>query len=567
MITLNTTHAYGWNGWRGHLLLLATSAVLLWLIDSAALTAATPILLAVAALHGVAGLWMLLRRGNGKLAALGLGLDLVVLGAALLLTSFPLNFIFALLLLLPIGVGGWRFGPRAALAIGGVAIAVSLGAALLGSEPGSDWRAIVAPLMALIGGGLVLWQMLPTEGTHEGVPPSATDAAADPRVQQVFTRLSQVLSQETNHQRVLQVLLELGAQVVYAQKPQRIQGAALLFATDSTKWLEVKAHLRLDANGSARRVPVEGGVFHEVLSTGEGVITTADHHPLPLLGGLHAREVVVLPLRTALDVYGVVLFASQDELQLDRAGDHRAELLTALVNHCSLSLQNTILQNEVRQGRNEVLLNEEESRHKLARDLHDGPIQRVAAIVMQAEFIRALLKRQPDRVASELDQLQQNARQAAQEMRTLLFTLRPIVLESEGLVAAVNQYVQRLREQERVNIKLESDQIPRLDPQVEEAIFAIVQEAAGNAKKHAGGAPITVRLMTEAGFLIAQVEDKGPGFDVDQTKAGYAQRASLGMVNMQERARMIDGRLDLQSERGRGTVVSLAVPLTQLSHA
>jgi signal transduction histidine kinase len=545
--------------------LLGLLAALVWLVAPGQFTFTLVPLVGVALVHAVIGLLMFFGRGYPRLTAVGLVLD--VLAVALPLLVVPINFqaLLALLLLAPIAAMWRSFGWQAALGLGGTVALAMLLAAALGSEQGQPWPTMLAPAVAFVGAALVLVLMQPTSTRGMGFSSNGLGPlgdTVDSQIQQVFTRLSRVLSQETNHQRVLQVLLDLGAQIIWPQKPSAVQGMALIFSPDFPGQLVAVAELRPESSLVNITFNSEG-VFHEVLVSGEGVIATPDQPPLNMISGLHGREYVLMPLRTALDIYGLVVFTCEREFGLDHEGDQRPELLQALVNQCSLALQNTLLQNEVRQGRDEKLSSEEESRHKLARDLHDGPIQRVAAIVMQLEFIKALLKRQPDRVVPELEQVQQTARQAAQEMRTLLFTLRPIVLESEGLVAAANQYVQRLRDQERVNIKLESDQVPRFDPKIEEAIFAIVQEAAGNAKKYANGAPITIRLMTEAGFLIAQVEDRGPGFDVNRTKTGYSQRASLGMVNMEERARMIDGRLDIDSAPGRGTTVSLAVPLVR----
>ncbi|RME13686.1 MAG: sensor histidine kinase [Ardenticatenia bacterium] len=185
----------------------------------------------------------------------------------------------------------------------------------------------------------------------------------------------------------------------------------------------------------------------------------------------------------------------------------------------------------------------------------------MAAIAMQADFIMALLRNQPDRAPEELQQLRENALQTAQELRTLMFTLRPVVLETEGLVPALEQYVKRLREQDNLNITLYADPLPKMDDTLEQTVFAIVQEAVGNAKKHAQGAPITVRLERTARGLLVQVQDEGPGFDVEEVLGQYGRRTSLGMVNMRERAEIINGVLDIESAPGQGTTVSLFVPL------
>jgi signal transduction histidine kinase len=208
-----------------------------------------------------------------------------------------------------------------------------------------------------------------------------------------------------------------------------------------------------------------------------------------------------------------------------------------------------------------MLWDAEQVRHQLARDLHDGPLQRVAAVSMQLEFIKLLLRRnQFERAMDELERVEQITRHVSQEMRTVLFTLRPVVLESEGLAAALDTFIQRLTEQEGGNLTLEADPVPRLDPKVEEVTFAILQEAIRNATKHANGAPVRVRLIKAQSMLVGQVEDEGPGFDLQAISSTYGTRGSLGLLNMQERARMLGGQLKIDSAPGKGTLVSLVVP-------
>jgi len=178
--------------------------------------------------------------------------------------------------------------------------------------------------------------------------------------------------------------------------------------------------------------------------------------------------------------------------------DRAITYVRALANLVSLSLHTQKMALELQRNREEILADEEDWRHKMARDLHDGPVQRVAAIAMQADFIMALLRNQPDRAPEELQQLRENALQTAQELRTL--------------------NVKRLREQDNLNITFYADPLPKLDETLEQTVFAIVQEAIGNAKKHAKGAPITVRVERTARGLLVQVQDEGPGFDVEEVK-------------------------------------------------
>jgi len=540
--------------WRGRWLFLLVVVVATGATAPQQLRVVAPLIVAVVLAQFVIGLPPFFRRHGATVSAVGLGIDTVTVATAAVATHLPVTHI-APLALVPTGLIALRFGAPV-----GVALVSVLGLIVFGAHPtGASLSGTIFPWVAVaVSAGLIgVVAALPRRAQHSALATIPEGLAAE-----LLAHLGQTLANQTDPHRILEIVLETGSQIVRPNRPSQIQALALAFVPGEHNQLKVDALLRVDPSYRGRRFTADRGIFHEVLATGDTVLTDSHQPPLDQLGALRGLQIVLLPIQTALDSYGLALFAGRGELGLDREGDSRFELLLAAIGQCALALQNAGLQQEVRRERSEILLNEEESRHRLARDLHDGPVQRVAAISMQLEFIKVLLDRQPERVPAELEAVQALARQAAQEMRTLLFALRPITLESNGLEAAIEQFVQRLHDQEKVNIRLEANSIPRLDLAVEETVFAIVQEAAGNAKKHANGAPIVVRLMIDGGFLIAQVEDKGPGFDLQNIRARYGSRASLGLINMQERARMVDGRLAIDSALGQGTVVSLAVPFS-----
>ena len=145
----------------------------------------------------------------------------------------------------------------------------------------------------------------------------------------------------------------------------------------------------------------------------------------------------------------------------------------------------------------------------------------------------------------------------------MLFTLRPLILETQGLQAALEQYVSKVAETDDTPIHLEAtpdvDQL--LDQNAQGVSFYIIEEAIGNARKHAKPANIWVRLYISDSQFVAEIEDDGCGFDVDAVQVRYEQRGSLGMINMHERAELIGGALAIASALGEGTRITLTVPL------
>ncbi len=204
-----------------------------------------------------------------------------------------------------------------------------------------------------------------------------------------------------------------------------------------------------------------------------------------------------------------------------------------------------------------------EMRQKLARDLHDGPTQKIAGLVMQLYYINQLVSRDPEEAQKELEIARATAQRTVEEIRTTLFTLRPLVLESKGLSAALQQYGERLRKVEQVLITVEPGEFGNeLDVNIAATIFAIVEEAVTNARKHATNAPIHVYVDKSDNTLVATVRDEGPGFSVDQVIGSYDQGTHLGLQNMRDRARMINGELRIDSAPGKGARVTLTIPLT-----
>jgi len=153
-------------------------------------------------------------------------------------------------------------------------------------------------------------------------------------------------------------------------------------------------------------------------------------------------------------------------------------------------------------------------------------------------------------------------------LRTLLFDLRPVILETQGLAPALQQYVERQQEMGDLNYSLQIDRFAgRLASPAERAVFSIVQEAVGNVRKHALAENVWISVDEQEGELCVMVHDDGVGFDVEQLNAEYDQQGSLGMLNMRERAESIGGMLSLQSEPGAGSTIALVAPLSPLREA
>ncbi|HQN42898.1 MAG TPA: sensor histidine kinase, partial [Anaerolineaceae bacterium] len=207
-------------------------------------------------------------------------------------------------------------------------------------------------------------------------------------------------------------------------------------------------------------------------------------------------------------------------------------------------------------------------RKQLARSLHDGPTQSVSAIAMRINITRKLLEQNPAEAANELVRIEDLARRTTQEIRHMLFTLRPLALESEGLTAALKLMADKMHDtyQQNVTIDVDESVASQFDLGRQTVIFYLAEEAVNNARKHAQAAEIRVRLHPLAqapDMALLEVADNGVGFDVQSVMGSYERRGSLGMVNLQERAELVNGRLNIQSAAGKGTRVQIVIPLSE----
>jgi signal transduction histidine kinase len=271
-----------------------------------------------------------------------------------------------------------------------------------------------------------------------------------------------------------------------------------------------------------------------------------------------------ISLASTLETYGILLFAHPDPRYFS---DERVELLEAFAQQVTIALQNAQEYQNLEQEKERITEIQDETRKKLARDLHDGPTQTIAAITMTINFARRLIERDPKAAADELFKLEDLARRTTREIRHMLFTLRPLILESKGLVAALNQLAEKMYETHRQNVIVEAepDVADGLDIGKQGVVFYIAEEAVNNARKHAEAEHIWVRLTRHGDQFVLEVEDDGVGFNVGAIDANYEQRGSLGMVNMRERTELVNGELHIKAAEGEGTCITVTVPLMEES--
>lgn len=208
-----------------------------------------------------------------------------------------------------------------------------------------------------------------------------------------------------------------------------------------------------------------------------------------------------------------------------------------------------------------VIEAQEHERQLLVEMMHDGPAQLLTNLILQAEICERLFDKDIDRAREELANLKKAVTATFQDVRNIMFDLRPMMLDDLGLIPTLKKYIEGFQEKSGIPTNLTiTGQQRRLESHNEAAIFRVIQELVTNAREHAHCTNIEVSLDVGETWVRTSVEDNGTGFDVDEVMQMVDQYKTLGLATLRERAEMLGGQLHIDSGVGRGTKVSLEIP-------
>jgi signal transduction histidine kinase len=348
-----------------------------------------------------------------------------------------------------------------------------------------------------------------------------------------------------------------------------VVGIFVGFRIESERLTNLRAHRAaadLLASEARHRQLFEANHAPILVADVHGVTTDANPAALDLLG----IDLVGRPAAALLHLNGPLTGMAPRVLSLPDGREYRLELVSVPSGG---SMQTQIVLEDVTTERSEgrratryaalVVQAEEDQRKRLARELHDEPLQLFLHIARRLESIAALAG-VPAVAARDLAQARRQSLDAAARLRSLARDLRPPTLDQLGLVAAVSSLVAEVEDDGGLLAELQvvGEQV-RLAPEIELGAFRIVQEAARNTVYHAHAKRLRVSIRFDPGELEITVVDDGCGF----TPSEPPELASshLGILGMRERARLLGGGLELRSAPGDGTVVALCVRLGRSS--
>jgi signal transduction histidine kinase len=301
-------------------------------------------------------------------------------------------------------------------------------------------------------------------------------------------------------------------------------------------------------------LPRTHGMLGAMVQPEATALRTPDIRRDPRFGGWwpaahpRMRSFLGVPIVAHGRVIGAFYLTEKQGADAFGAGDQ--QVIEMLAAHAAIAIENARLYERSRE------LSILEERNRLARELHDSVTQKLFGVVLAAEAAATLLDRDGAGAREQIARLQELAHGAMEELRSLIFELRPAAPATEGLATALRKHVEVLRRVHEQDIALRVAGRARLAPRAEGEVFRIAQEAVHNALRHAGADRIEVTLDARDGALALTVADDGAGFDA----AAPALRARrLGLTSMEERARALGGTLAVESRPGAGTRVRLEV--------
>lgn len=212
-----------------------------------------------------------------------------------------------------------------------------------------------------------------------------------------------------------------------------------------------------------------------------------------------------------------------------------------------------------------ILEAQENERKRISRDIHDGPAQQIASIVMKADFCERIIRNDFEKGMSELAELKEATKKALKEVRDIIQDLRPMSLDDIGLNETVETYAISFGKENQINVKTRiRKMVSPVESIIQVAVFRLVQEILNNVKKHSKAGQVNVELEYGSVYLRLMIMDDGVGFNVEEKlKTLKLKHTSFGLLGLYERVNQLRGSIEIISEEGEGTTFIIKLPINR----
>ncbi len=212
-----------------------------------------------------------------------------------------------------------------------------------------------------------------------------------------------------------------------------------------------------------------------------------------------------------------------------------------------------------------ILERQEKDRQRIARDLHDSTVQNLTSLVHKIELCSRLVEMDPPRAKLELSVLENNVKMVINEMREIIYNLKPMSLDDLGLSVTIERYAKQLMTSHDIKVYVKHNpEIENILPVVKLSLFRVVQEACHNVIKHARAKRIDINVLYDINYITVSIKDDGIGFDSHKQMDMLPERNSgYGLSIMKERVYLLSGTMKIHSEISKGTSITIRVPFTK----
>jgi len=212
-----------------------------------------------------------------------------------------------------------------------------------------------------------------------------------------------------------------------------------------------------------------------------------------------------------------------------------------------------------------ILEAQENERKRIARDIHDGPAQHMANVVMKVDICKMVLQKDLEEGLKELEDLKESVKVALKEVRSIIFDLRPMSLDDLGLIQTIQQTLNIISEESNINIIIKLKPIKtEIESIIQVAVYRIIQEIFNNIRKHSKAKNAEVRMDFGVKYLMLIITDDGVGFNVEETlKRVRTKGTSYGLIGIFDRVNQLQGEIEIKSSKKTGTTYTVKLPINR----
>ena len=386
-----------------------------------------------------------------------------------------------------------------------------------------------------------------------------------------LSRVSAALSELSDLDAILKVALDNVLQIINGT----IGGILLL--DEETKTLSYRVYQGLSTTFVEQvHLKLGEGISGKVAQSGKAVlledISTDPIVAFPdLVNAEGLKAFISVPLRAKDRVLGVITVASHTQRSFAQADMY---LLYAIGDQLGIAIEYAMLYERLRKARERLrklarqnLVAEEEERRRIARELHDETSQSLSGLSLQLQALIEMSNisgKQDADFVNGLKKVQALTVQVHKEVSRLISNLHPALLDTLGLVPAIRQYAETRLQPQGINLSVETKGIEtRLPPDIEAALFRVIQGAIGNVAQHSKAKNAIITLEYQPDELLFKVSDDGQGFDVSKITDVEESGRGRGLFSMRERIGFMGGTSGIDSKVGAGTTVWARIPIGQ----